>query len=712
MDPNNSTACAKTIKDHFSQAQHLHHRELSRKILCKIPGLRMENLHEKRTCKDEPGRLAKRGEEQGRATGGSRARDQSSSKLKHFLSEKNIEPRPPNSKAQPAKKQVYVALLDNAHFVNAKYNKGGEREKPDRQGMRGHQRHKSNMSLSKQQGLKAETHGKNNSLVLSLLAKNLQGHRREEGGGLKDGGNRDGTRQILVQRKKGSSTKFSKVKDKSTIRETELELLEVDVTDKLPFYSNNNSPAQHSAKKVAVDSRDGNCLKKYFFNIQAIRKNKKDGKSQSLVESQKQFHRGFSAALKPTISNRKVQHQRQSSRDVNVVANDDTLPDHPALFSDNKRTAAPKFNEVLRNVFRDKETKDVKNLRNVIQDYVKEQNKVPETSLHFYQIIKLLGKGSFGKVYLGLQRLTNRLVAIKCLEKTHFKDESTKRKILSEVKILKRLLGHPNVVKLLEVFENKKYVFFVTEYATNGDLLKHAKSGGAIPELEARHMFFQIAMGLRYIHSQNIIHRDVKLDNILLDESNRCKICDFGVSRQIDPEELINEQCGTPAYLAPEIIRDQGYRGFGADIWSLGVLLFCLLTGHMPFKASTIEDLHKKILDGKYEIPAECKLSPEAIHLVAQMLVLDPRDRISIEGVVRHDWLKSLDLETTTIRNARDFEKRQNNYLTEYVHEVNDFALHHVTELGFPKELVEKSINNRELNHASACYFNLEKDFV
>lgn len=696
MDPNNSTSCSKTIKEHFSNTHHLNQRELSRKILCKIPGLRMDHIHEKKTCKDESLKQSKRGDEQAKVQIASKTREQSASKLKHYLSDKSIEPRFNSGKFQNTKKQMYVALLDNSHFVNAKYSKV-EKDKSDKNKLRTHQRHKSNLSLSKQIALRQDSHQKNNSLVVSLLAKNFAIHKSKEE-----------TKNIVVQRKKGSCSKFSKVKNQDIHQREEIEM-----DDKLPFYSNINSPVEGGAKKVPIDSRDKNSLKKYFFNIQAIRKGKKDSKSQSLVENQQQFHRGFSAAnRKPDISTKKITNIKETSRDHNVVLGDDSMVDPHNLLSDIKRTTAPNFNDILRNIYKDKETKDVKNLKKVIQEYIQEHNKVPETSLHFYQIIKLLGKGSFGKVYLGLQRLTNRLVAIKCLEKAHLKDESTKRKILSEVKILKKVLGHPNIVKLLEVFENKKYVFFVTEYATNGDLLKYAKSNSAIPEKDAKYMFYQISMGLRYIHSQNIIHRDVKLDNILIDEANRCKICDFGVSRQIDPKELINEQCGTPAYLAPEIIKDKGYRGFGVDIWSLGVLLFCLLTGHMPFKASTIEELHKKILEGKYEIPSDVRLSDEALDLISKMLVLEPENRIRIEEVVRHEWLKGLNLNTTTIHNIREFEKRQNNYLVEYTHEINDFALHHVTELGFTAEIVEKSIVNKELNHASACYFNLEKDFV
>lgn len=708
MDPNNSTSCSKTIKDLFVKPQQLHNRELSRKILCNIPGLATDHIHDKKTCKDGPLKDSKRGEEHPKAHL-TKSKDPSVNKLKNYLSEKALEPRFTTGKLLNSKKQLYVAFLDNNHFFNAKYSKM-EREKAESNKLKGHQRHKSNLSLTKHVGLKVEGHQKNSSLVMSLLAKNLIMNRgKEEMNQI-----RNTNKNIAVQKKRGSCTKLTKLKEKSKEIRIEGNPDMVQTSERLPFFSNNNSPVQGSVKKVSIDSKDKNLLKKYFFNIQAIKKGKNDNKPNSLIENLKQPQRGLSAAnKKQNFSTKRANDDNQSSRNQHQDPDLEDLFLYPIhQLSDSKKASAPKFNEIMKNIYKDKETKDVKNIKKMLQDHIKKLNKVPETSLHFYQVIKLLGKGSFGKVYLGLQRLTNRLVAIKCLEKSHFKDESTKRKILSEVKILKKLLGHPNVVKLLEVFENKKYVFFVTEYATNGDLLKYAKTHNFVEEHEAKYMFYQIAMGLSYIHQQNIIHRDVKLDNILVDEANRCKICDFGVSRQIDPKEMINEQCGTPAYLAPEIIKDEGYKGFGVDIWSLGVLLFCLLTGHMPFKASTIEELHKKILEGKYEFPENPKLTPEAMDLVSNMLVLDPGHRFTIGEVVRHDWVKSLNFETTTIKNIKEFERNQNNYLVEYKYEINDFALNHVCELGFTKELVEDSIVNKELNHASACYFNLEKDFV
>ncbi len=195
----------------------------------------------------------------------------------------------------------------------------------------------------------------------------------------------------------------------------------------------------------------------------------------------------------------------------------------------------PSFFNVYKKCHGVNENLENKELVKVLRDYINKHDKIPKTTQKHYTIIKLLGEGSFGKVYLGLQKLTNRLVAIKCLSKSVFKEEK-KKKINSEIKILKKFLGHPNIIKLLEVFENSKRVFFVMEYASSGDLLKLLAEKKILNESDAKYMFVQICTGLRYIHNQGIIHRDIKLDNILLDNKLRCKICDFGVSRLVEKD--------------------------------------------------------------------------------------------------------------------------------------------------------------------------------
>lgn len=206
------------------------------------------------------------------------------------------------------------------------------------------------------------------------------------------------------------------------------------------------------------------------------------------------------------------------------------------------------------------------NLIAYIKDFSRIHKTVPKTTLQFYKIIKLLGRGSFGKVHLGVHLLSRKKVAIKCIDKQYIMDEKAQGKVIQEIKIL-RGLSHKNIVKILEVFENKKYVFIVTDYAAKGDVLQYMKDHGIFKESKAKSIAAQILNGLEYIHKKNILHRDIKLDNILLDKDFRVKICDFGVSRLMPTNQSpIKERCGTPAYIAPEIIKNQGYSGFSADV--------------------------------------------------------------------------------------------------------------------------------------------------
>lgn len=222
--------------------------------------------------------------------------------------------------------------------------------------------------------------------------------------------------------------------------------------------------------------------------------------------------------------------------------------------------------------------------------------------MEFYKFIKLIGKGAFGKVTLGIHLLTGKYVAIKTIEKSFMNDEFSKKKVFQEVYLLKKI-KHSNVIRLLEVFESEKHMLIVMEYAGGGDLLRLIKKKGKLDEGDTKYIFKQIVYGIAHIHCRSVIHRDIKLDNILLDSEKGVKICDFGVSKIIKKGQVIQEQCGTPAYLAPEIILDKGYEGFFVDVWSLGVLLYAMLTGTVPFKAPNLEELHELILKGSFTFP-------------------------------------------------------------------------------------------------------------
>ena len=172
--------------------------------------------------------------------------------------------------------------------------------------------------------------------------------------------------------------------------------------------------------------------------------------------------------------------------------------------------------------------------------------------------MKLIGKGAFGKVTLAIHKLTGKNVAIKTIEKAAMKDDFSRRKVFQEIYILKKI-KHANVIRILEVFEGPKHVLIVMEYASSGDLLQFIKQEGRLQEHKAKIIFKQIVYGLAHIHSRHVLHRDIKLDNILMEADLGIKICDFGVSKIINRKQIIKEQCGTPAYIAPEIISECVY---------------------------------------------------------------------------------------------------------------------------------------------------------
>ena len=182
-----------------------------------------------------------------------------------------------------------------------------------------------------------------------------------------------------------------------------------------------------------------------------------------------------------------------------------------------------------------------------------------------------------------------------------------------------------------------------------GDLLNFIRKRSKLSESCAKIIFKQIIEGLRYIHANKIVHRDIKLDNILIDLSNTVKICDFGVSRKLSPGDIMHENCGTPAYIAPEIFQNKGYEGYQCDIWSAGVTLYYMLGGVQPFKANNFTELKKVIKIGKY--PKIESLSLEAQDLIDGMLQTDPKKRLTISHILNHPWLANVNVNNRSSMN-------------------------------------------------------------
>ena len=181
----------------------------------------------------------------------------------------------------------------------------------------------------------------------------------------------------------------------------------------------------------------------------------------------------------------------------------------------------------------------------------------------------MLGKGAFGKVNLGMHKLTDALVAIKSINKEFLEEERTRRRVVREVSILKKI-NHQNIVRLYETYESVKHFLIVIELCSGGDLLNYVRKRRKLSEDYAKYFFKQLVDALMYCHKKGVVHRDIKLDNILLDHHGRIKLCDFGVSRAVRRGEILQDQCGTPAYIAPEVLHNTGYSGKKTDTWSCG----------------------------------------------------------------------------------------------------------------------------------------------
>ena len=239
-------------------------------------------------------------------------------------------------------------------------------------------------------------------------------------------------------------------------------------------------------------------------------------------------------------------------------------------------------------------------------------------------------------------------------------NERKKKKIRNEINILSKL-RHKFINQILDTFSTDKYIFIVMEYIC-ADLLSFIRKREKLSENISKLIFKQIIEGLKYINKKKIVHRDIKLDNILIDLNNTVKICDFGVSKKISEDELMIDHCGTPGYIAPEIYKDKGYEGFQCDIWSAGVTLYYMLSGTQPFRAYSLKEMEKKVVKGEFE---EIKnISAEANDLIKKMLQIDPDKRIRINEILNHPWLKDEDVENR--KNLKLFTENEKILLSKY----------------------------------------------
>ncbi|XP_069713890.1 serine/threonine-protein kinase BRSK2 isoform X5 [Phaenicophaeus curvirostris] len=251
-----------------------------------------------------------------------------------------------------------------------------------------------------------------------------------------------------------------------------------------------------------------------------------------------------------------------------------------------------------------------------------------------YRLEKTLGKGQTGLVKLGVHCVTCQKVAIKIVNREKL-SESVLMKVEREIAILK-LIEHPHVLKLHDVYENKKYLYLVLEHVSGGELFDYLVKKGRLTPKEARKFFRQIISALDFCHSHSICHRDLKPENLLLDEKNNIRIADFGMASLQVGDSLLETSCGSPHYACPEVIRGEKYDGRKADVWSCGVILFALLVGALPFDDDNLRQLLEKVKRGVFHMPHF--IPPDCQNLLRGMIEVDASKRLTLEHIQKHIW--------------------------------------------------------------------------
>ncbi|XAR59378.1 Non-specific serine/threonine protein kinase [Bertholletia excelsa] len=257
-----------------------------------------------------------------------------------------------------------------------------------------------------------------------------------------------------------------------------------------------------------------------------------------------------------------------------------------------------------------------------------------------YELGRTLGEGAFGKVKFGRNVETGDNVAIKIFAKDKLLKHNMHHQIKREITTMK-LIRHPNVIHMYEVMASKTKIYMVMEFVTGGEFYDKIASEGRMKEDEARKYFQQLINAVDYCHSRGVFHRDLKPENLLLDAKGALKVSDFGLSalrQQVREDGLLHTTCGTPNYVAPEVINSKGYDGAKADLWSCGVILFVLMAGYRPFEDSNLMALYKKITKADFACPPW--FSTSAKKLIKRILDPNPETRITIAEVIENDWFK------------------------------------------------------------------------
>ncbi|VDI05414.1 MAP/microtubule affinity-regulating kinase, partial [Mytilus galloprovincialis] len=301
---------------------------------------------------------------------------------------------------------------------------------------------------------------------------------------------------------------------------------------------------------------------------------------------------------------------------------------------------------------------------------------------HYYKVCFLMASHIQSK----------KKVAIKIIDKTQL-NPSSLQKLFREVRIMK-MLDHPNIVKLFEVIQTEKTLYLVMEYASGGEVFDYLVAHGRMKEKEARAKFRQIVSAVQYCHQKHIVHRDLKAENLLLDGDMNIKIADFGFSNEFVPGNKLDTFCGSPPYAAPELFQGKKYDGPEVDVWSLGVILYTLVSGSLPFDGQNLKELRERVLRGKYRIPFY--MSTDCENLLKKFLVLNPTKRASLENIMKDRW------------NNMGYEDKELKPYTEPPKDLLDSKrIELMVNMGYSRKDIEDTITHQKYDDIQATYLLL-----
>ncbi|XP_036444282.1 serine/threonine-protein kinase MARK2 isoform X11 [Colossoma macropomum] len=323
-----------------------------------------------------------------------------------------------------------------------------------------------------------------------------------------------------------------------------------------------------------------------------------------------------------------------------------------------------------------------------------------------YRLLKTIGKGNFAKVKLARHVLTGKEVAVKIIDKTQL-NSSSLQKLFREVRIMK-LLNHPNIVKLFEVIETEKTLYLVMEYASGGEVFDYLVAHGRMKEKEARAKFRQIVSAVQYCHQKCIVHRDLKAENLLLDADMNIKIADFGFSNEFTLGNKLDTFCGSPPYAAPELFQGKKYDGPEVDVWSLGVILYTLVSGSLPFDGQNLKELRERVLRGKYRIPFY--MSTDCENLLKKFLILNPTKRGSLEQQIMKDRWMNVGYEEEELK---PYVEPQPDYKDpkrtgQHPSSAGGWKRDIMLQMGYSQDEIQDSLVNQKYDEVMATYLLLD----